>query len=149
MPKDSLEVRFGDFIEGLDDEDLALIVHEALNAIVDDDAAVAACVDWADTSDMLDALHDAVLDRMSEPGPEPGLPPGIELPEEAPGAGDPELEEMAAADLNLQLECILFEMYRRELIAKAEDANDRPDPDSRPGSRSRRRLPTTSWPCWA
>ena len=30
-------------------------MHEALNPIVDDDAAVAACVDWADTSDMLDA----------------------------------------------------------------------------------------------
>ena len=51
----------------------ALIVHEALNAIVDDDAAVAACVYWADTSDMLDALHEAVLERMSEPGTEFGL----------------------------------------------------------------------------
>ena len=48
-----------------------------------------ACVGWAVASGLLVELHDAVLDRMSESGPKPGLPPDIELPEKAPGAGDP------------------------------------------------------------
>ena len=76
------------------------------------------------------------------------VPPDIELPEEAPGAGDPELEERAAADLTPQLEGILFAMYRHELIAEAEDADDHPGPGSRTLLRSRRRSPTTSWRCW-
>jgi hypothetical protein len=36
----------GDFIQGLDDQDLTLIVHEALNAIGDGEAAVGACAGW-------------------------------------------------------------------------------------------------------
>jgi hypothetical protein len=43
MPRDSLDVRFG----GVDEEELALIVHEALNAMGDGEAAVEACVGWA------------------------------------------------------------------------------------------------------
>src|SRR3954449_5758327 len=104
-------------IEGASDDELAEIVHQALNAMEDGEAAVAACVDWAAASALLVELRDAVLGRMDEPGPEPGLPPGVELPEEAPGAGDPELEGMAGADLTPQLEDILFAMYRRELTA--------------------------------
>ena len=50
MSKDSLEARIGDLVEGLDDKHLALIVCDALNAMGDGEAAVAACVDWADTS---------------------------------------------------------------------------------------------------
>jgi hypothetical protein len=73
VPKDSLDVRFG----GLNDEDLTQIVHEALNAMGDGEAAVGACVGWAVASGLLVELHDAVLDRMSEAGPKPGLPPDI------------------------------------------------------------------------
>jgi hypothetical protein len=131
MPKDRLKARFDDFIEGLDDKDLALIIHKALNAMGDGEAAVAACVDWAETSMLLDELHEAVLDRMAEPSPDIGLPPGVELPEEEPGAGDPELEEKAAADLTFKQEIVLFYMYRHELVAEAEDADDRPGPGSR------------------
>jgi hypothetical protein len=131
MPKDRI-TRLLDLIEGAsDDEQLALIVSEALDAMGDGEAAVAACVDWAASSALLVELRDAVLDRMDEPGPEPGFPPGVELLEEAPGAGNPELEEMAGADLTPQLEGILFAMYRHELIALAEDADDRPGPGSR------------------
>jgi hypothetical protein len=59
------------------------------------------------------------------------LPPGVELPEAAPGAGDPELEGRAGAELTPPLEDILFAMYRHELTALAEDADDRPGPGSR------------------
>src|SRR3954470_21361793 len=104
MPQDNLDVRFSALIEGLDDAHLSRIVHQALNAMGDGEAAVAACVDWAATSALLVELRDAVLDRMDEPGPELGLPSGVELPEEVPGAGDPELEGMAGADLTPQLE---------------------------------------------
>src|SRR3954454_20045260 len=131
MPEDRI-TKFLDLIEGASDDELAEIVHQALNAMGDGEAAVAACVDWAATSALLAELRDEVLDRMDEPGQEPWFPPGIEVPEEAPGAGDPELEGTAGADLNPQLEDILFAMYRRELIAGAdEDADDRPGPDSR------------------
>jgi len=131
MPKDRI-TRLLDLIEGAsDDEQLALIVHEALDAMGDGEAAVAACADWAATSALLVELRDAVLDRMDEPGPEPGLPPGVELPEQAPGAGDPELEGTAGAELTPQLEDILFAMYRHGLTALAEDADDRPGPGSR------------------
>src|SRR3954463_16382818 len=127
MPKDR-STRFLGLIEGASDDELAEIVHQALNAMGDGEEAVAACVDWAATSALLVELRDAVLDRMDEPGPELGLPPGVELPEEAPGAGDPELEERAGAELTSQLEDILFAMYRHELIAEAEDADDHPGP---------------------
>ena len=132
MPKDRI-TRLLDLIEGAsDDEQLALIVHEALDAMGDGQAAVAACVDWAATSALLVELRDAVRDRMDEPGPEPGLPPGVELPEEAPGgAGDPELEGTAGAELTPQLEAILFAMYCHGLIARAEDADGRPGPGGR------------------
>src|SRR4051794_8839387 len=130
MPEDRI-TRFLDLIDGASDDELARIVHQALNAMGDGEAAVAACVDWAATSALLVELRDAVLDRMDEPGPEPWLPPGVDLPEDAPGAGDPELEGTAGADLTPQLEDILFAMYRHELIAGAEDADDRPGPGSR------------------
>jgi len=131
MPKDRI-TRLLDLIEGAsDDEQLALIVHEALDAMGDGEAAVAACVGWAATSALLVELRDAVLDRMDEPGPEPWFPPGVELPEEAPGAGDPEVEGTAGAKLTPQLEDILFAMYRRELIALAEDADERHGPGNR------------------
>src|SRR3954469_24363954 len=123
--------KFPDLIEGASDDELAKIVHQALDAMDDGEAAVAACVDWAATSALLVELRDALLDRMDEPGPEPWLPPGVELPEEAPGAGDPELEGTAGADLTPQLEDILFAMYRHELTALAEDADDRPGPGGR------------------
>src|SRR3954469_6341784 len=123
--------KFPDLIEGASDDELAKIVHQALDAMDDGEAAVAACVDWAATSALLVELRDALLDRMDEPGPEPWFPPGIELPEEAPGVGDPELEGMAGADLTPQLEDILFAMYRHELIAGAEAADARPGPGSR------------------
>src|SRR4051812_47686545 len=106
MPQDNLEVRFGAFIEGLDDEQLARIVYEALNAMGDGEAAVAACVDWAATSALLVELRDAVLDRMDDPDPDLDLPPSVDLPAQAPGAGDPELEEIAGVDLSVQLEII-------------------------------------------
>jgi hypothetical protein len=51
VPKDGLDVRSGDVIQGLDDQDLTLIVHEALNAIGDGEAAVGACVGWAVASE--------------------------------------------------------------------------------------------------
>ena len=130
MPEDRI-ANFANLMEGASDDDLAKIVHQALNAMDDGEAAVAACVDWAATSALLVELRDALLDRMDEPGPEPWFPPGVELPEEAPGAGDPELEERAGAELTPQLEDILFAMYRHELIALAEDADDRPGPGSR------------------
>src|SRR3954469_11378873 len=129
MPEDRT-TRLLHQIEGASDDELAEIVHQALSAMDDGEAAVAACVDWAATSALLVELRDAVLDRMDEPGPELWFPPGIELPEEAPGAGDLELEEMAGADLTPPLEDILFSMYRHELIAGAEDADDRPGPGS-------------------
>src|SRR3954447_232688 len=130
MPEDRI-TRFLDLIDGAGDDELARIAHQALNAMGDGEAAVAACVDWAAASALLVELRDAVLDRMDAPGPELWLPPGVELPEEAPGAGNPELEERAGAELIPQLEDILFAMYRHELIAKAEDADDRPGPGSR------------------
>src|SRR3954464_7047765 len=130
MPEDRI-TRFLDLIDGASDDELARIIHQALNAMGDGEAAVATCVDWAATSALLAELRDAVLDRMDEPVPEPWLPPGVDLPEDAPGAGDPELEGTAGADLTPQLEDILFAMYRHELTALAEDADDRPGPGSR------------------
>jgi hypothetical protein len=130
MPEDRI-TRLLHLIEGASDDELAEIVHEALDAMGDGEAAVAACADWDAASALLVELRDAVLDRMDEPGPEPVLPPGVGLPEEAPGAGDLELEGMAGAELTPQLEDILFAMYRHELIALAEDADDRPGPGSR------------------
>jgi hypothetical protein len=58
MPQDARNA-LAKFMEGLDDRDLALIVHEALNAMADAEAAVAACVDWADGSKLLVELRDA------------------------------------------------------------------------------------------
>src|SRR4051812_19443150 len=113
MPEDRI-TKFLDLVEGASDDELAKIVHQALNAMGDGETAVAACVDWAATSALLVELRDAVLDRMDEPGPELGFPPGVELPEEAPGPGDLELEEMVGAELTPQLEDILFGMYRHE-----------------------------------
>src|SRR3954452_4209908 len=130
MPEDRI-AKFANLIDGASDDELARIVHQALDAMDDGEAAVAACVDWAAASALLVELRDALLDRMAEPGPELWFPPGVELPEEAPGAGDPELEGTAGADLTPQLEGILFGMYRHELIARAEDADDRPGPGSR------------------
>jgi hypothetical protein len=130
MPEDRI-TRLLHQIEGASDDELAKIAHQALDAMGDGEAAVAACVDWAASSALLVELRDAVLDRMDEPGPESWFPPGIELPEEAPGAGDPELEGTAGAELTPQLEGILFAMYRHELTALAEDADDRPGPGSR------------------
>jgi hypothetical protein len=54
-----------------------------------------------------------------------------ELPEEAPGAADPELEAVAAAELTLEHELLLFAMSRHQLVAAADDADDRPGPGSR------------------
>src|SRR3954464_8619167 len=125
MPEDRI-TRFLDLIDGASDDELARIIHQALNAMGDGEAAVAACVDWAATSALLVELRDAVLDRMDEPGPEPWFPPGVELPEEAPGAGDLKLEGTAGAELTPQLQDILFAMYRHELIPRAEHADDRP-----------------------
>ncbi len=130
MPEDRI-TRFLAPIEGAGDDELAEVVHQALDAMGDGEAAAAACVDWAAASALLVELRDAVLDRMDEPGPEPGLPPGVELPEEAPGAGDPELEGRAGAELTPPLEDILFAMYRHELTALAADVDDRPGPGSR------------------
>jgi hypothetical protein len=130
MPEDRI-TKFANLIEGASDDELARIVHGALNAMGDGEVAVAACVDWAAISALLVELRDAVLDRMSAPAADLWLPPGIELPEEVPGAGDPELEGAAGADLTPQLEGILFEIYRHKLIAEAEDADDRPGPGSR------------------
>src|SRR3954454_12746002 len=106
MPEDRI-TKFLALIEGASDDELAKIVHQALNAMGDGEAAVAACVDWAAASALLVELRDVVVDRMDEPGPEPGFPPGVELPEAAPGVGDLELEGAAGADLTPQLEGIL------------------------------------------
>src|SRR4051812_6062550 len=106
MPEDRI-TRFLHLIEGASDDELAEIVHQALDAMGDGEAAVAACAEWAGPSAVVVELRAAVLDRMDEPGPELGLPPGIKLPEEAPGAGDLELEGRAGAELTPQLEDIL------------------------------------------
>src|SRR3954469_11534481 len=107
MPEDRI-TKFLALIEGASDDELAEVVHQALDAMGDGEAAVAACADWAATSPLLVELRDAVLARRRERGPEPGLPPGVELPEEAPDAGDLELEGTAGAELSPQLEGILF-----------------------------------------
>ena len=46
MPEDRI-TRFLALIEGASDDELAEIVHQALDAMGDGEAAVAACVDWA------------------------------------------------------------------------------------------------------
>jgi hypothetical protein len=124
MPADRI-LNFIKLLEGASDESQAEMTYLALEAMRDTAAAINVCVDWADSSELLVELRDAVLDRMSAPAPNVGLPPGVKLPEEAPGAGDPKLEETAAADLTLKQEMLLFSMYRHELAAGAEDANDR------------------------
>ena len=90
-------------------------------------------VGWAKPADLLRELDEAVTDAWAAQGdgPELWLPPGVALPEEAPGAGDLELEEMAGVDLSLQLEITLFGMYRHELVAQAEAADHRPGLGSR------------------
>ena len=137
-------------IEGASDDELAEIVHQALDAMGDGEAAVAACVDWAAASALLVELRDAVLDRMDEPGPEPGLPPGVELPEEAPGAGDPELEGTAGADLTppARGHPVRDVPPRADSPGRGRRRSPRPrQPDAARGAA--RRSPTTSWPCWA
>ena len=124
-------LKFLNLLEGASDESQAEIAYLALEAMRDTAAAIDVCVGWADASKLLGELRDAVLDRISAPAPDFWLPSGVEPPEEAPGAGDPELEETAGAVLTPPLEAILFEMYRHELIAEAEDADDRPGPGGR------------------
>ena len=65
--------------------------------------------DWAKQAALLVELDEAVTDAWTaRRGPELWLPPGVALPEEAPGAGDLELEGMAGVDLTPQLEGTLF-----------------------------------------
>src|SRR3954470_21360680 len=57
MPEDRI-TKFLHLIGGASDDELAEIVHQALNAMDDGEAAVAACVDWAATHALLVELRD-------------------------------------------------------------------------------------------
>ena len=50
---------------------------------------------------------------------------------EAPGAGDWELGETAAADLTFKQQMLLSSMYRHDLVAETEDTSDRQGPGNR------------------
>ena len=78
-------LKFLKLLEGASDESQAEMAYLALEAMRDTAAAIDVCVGWADASNLLGELRDAVLDRISAPGPDFWLPPGVELPEEAPG----------------------------------------------------------------
>ena len=67
MPKDRI-TRFLDLIEGASHDELAEMVHEALNALPVE-RAVLACVEWADLSEQLVEMRDAVFEAMDAGGP--------------------------------------------------------------------------------
>ena len=126
-------VQIYELMERLSGEQRAEVLHKLLTWFRNDELAIKTIVGWAKQADLLRELDEAVTDAWAAQGdaPELWLPPGVALPEEAPGAGDLELEEMAGVDLSLQLEITLFGMYRHELVAQAEAADHRPGLGSR------------------
>src|SRR4051794_38620060 len=130
-------VQIYELMERLPGEQRAEVLHELLTWFRNDELAIKTIVGWAKQADRLRELDEAVTDAWAAQGdaPELWLPPGVALPEEAPGAGDLELEEMAGVDLSLQLEITLFGMYRHELVAQAEAADHRPGRGCRPSPR--------------
>jgi hypothetical protein len=126
-------VQIYELMERLSGEQRAEVLHKLLTWFRNDELVIKTIVGWAKQADLLRELDEAVTDAWAAQGdaPELWLPPGVVLPEEAPGAGDLELEEMAGVDLSLQLEITLFGMYRHELVAQAEAADHRPGLGSR------------------
>src|SRR4051794_26871076 len=126
-------VQIYELMERLSGEQRAEVLHKLLTWFRNDELAIKTIVGWAKQADLLRELDEAVTDAWAAQGdaPELWLPPGVVLPEDAPSAGDLELEEMAGVDLSLQLEITLFGMYRHELAAQAEAADHRPGQGSR------------------
>jgi hypothetical protein len=126
-------VQIYELMERLSGEQRAEVLHKLLTWFRNDELAIKTIVGWAEQANLLRELDEAVTDAWAAQGdaPELWLPPGVALPEEAPGAGDLELEAMAKVDLSLQLEITLFGMYRHELVAEAEAVDHRPGLGSR------------------
>src|SRR3954447_26428912 len=126
-------VQIYELMERLSGEQRAEVLHKLLTWFRNDELAIKTVGGWARQAARLRELDEAVTDAWAAQGdaPELWLPPGVALSEDAPGAGDLELEEMAGVALSLQLEIILFGIYRHELVARAEAADHPPALGSR------------------